>query len=175
MTIEQRSFATSFSTEEGKRLVGYAAVWDTPTTIREAGRTFTEVIRRGAFRKAIDSKGDIIATFNHDPNRLLGRTASGTLSLAEDDHGLRFMLELPDTPTGAEVRALVQRGDLNGASFSFAPRKDGNRWQGSQRELVDLFLFELGPVALPAYKATSLALRSNLDLCKLKLTLAEKI
>jgi HK97 family phage prohead protease len=157
--MERRSLPAEFAAE-GNRLTGYAAVWDSPTEIREGGRVFTEVVRRGAFRNALDGGGDIICTFNHDVNRLLGRTSVGTLKLAEDDKGLRFAVQLPDTATGQEVRALVERGDLKGASFMFAVGKGGDRWEGSKRELLSVQLFELGPVVVPAYPSTSVGLRS---------------
>lgn len=170
MTTETRSTHSEFH-NDGNRLAGYAAVWDSPAVISEAGRTFTEIVRRGAFAKAIESKADIIATFNHDTGKLLGRTASGTLRLHEDNHGLRFEIDLP--ASAADLKELVARGDVKGASFSFAVRKGGERWDGNTRELRDVFLYELGPVAMPAYPATSVGLRS-LDFYRRKLTAFEK-
>ncbi|OWK37895.1 Phage head maturation protease [Fimbriiglobus ruber] len=153
-------------------LTGYAAVWDSPTRITEGGRSFTEVVRRGAFRSAVESKADIIATFNHDPSRLLGRTSAGTLRLHEDDRGLRFEIDLPDH--ASDIKEMVDRGDLNGASFTFRPKAGGDNWNGDTRELTNLFLYELGPVAMPAYTATSLALRSKQQFRKMELDLRER-
>ena len=144
---------------DGNRLHGYAAVWDSPTNITEGGRSFIEVVRRGAFSRALASGGDIIATFNHNVDRLLGRTSSGTLRLSEDDHGLRFEIDLPQS--AADLKELASRGDLNGASFTFAPRKGGEVWDKGTRELRDVFLYELGPVVMPAYPATSVGLRDD--------------
>lgn len=171
--LEQRSFSGTWTTD-GKRLSGIAAVYNSPTMIQERGRTFTEIIRPGAFRAALESKGDIIATFNHDPAQLLGRTSSGTLRLSDTDRGLAFELDLPETQLGNDIRTLVNRGDIRGASFTFSVRKGGELWNQdrSQRELTSLFVAELGPVTLPAYRDTSVAMRSTENL-KLRLRLAE--
>ena len=54
-----------------------------------------ETIRKGAFARAISSRQDVRCTIDHDYSRLLGRTKSRTLSLSEDDHGLKFKCSLP--------------------------------------------------------------------------------
>jgi len=169
--MERRSLPTTYQ-HDGKRLVGYAAVWNAPTTIREAGRTFVEIVRKGAFSRALRQTPDILCCFNHDMNRLLGRTASGTLTVSEDDHGLKFEVLLPDTDTGNEVRELASRGDLSGASFAFTVRKDN--WADGTRELQDVDLFECGPVVTPAYEATVVGLRSNRRRYEAKLKLMER-
>lgn len=172
MKIESRKVSSNYTTE-GNRLVGYAAVFNSPTQITEGGRSFVESVRPGAFRSALASGKDVIATFNHNPDNLLGRTSSGTLRLAEDNVGLRFELELP--AFASDIRELVSRGDLNGASFSFAVRAGGEKWADrSTRELTDLDLFELGPVSMPAYSSTSLGMRGNIELAKLRLQLISK-
>lgn len=146
---------------DGRTLTGYAAVWDSPTEITQWGFRFTEVVKRGAFARTLAANADILVTLNHDPHRLLGRTSSGTAKLVEDATGLRFEVTLPEHGDGQIVRELVERGDLAGASFAFTVPDGGERWTGpTYRELVDLNLFEAGPVVEPAYPATSLGLRS---------------
>lgn len=167
--MEHRSIISEWK-PEGNRLIGYAAVFDSPATINDGSRTFSEVIKAGAFRNAIESKADIIATFNHS-DRLLGRTASGTLRLAEDSHGLRMDIDLPES--AADLKELVKRGDIAGASFTFVPRKGGQAWDGNTRTLTDVFLYEVGPVIMPAYRNTQVALRGN-DYFRMRLQLAEK-
>lgn len=143
----------------GRTLVGYAAVYNQPTRIRD----YDEVIAPGAFTTALRSGGDVLALRDHDPSQLLGRTRSGTLRLEDDGDGLRFEVDLPDTAYANDVRELVARGDLAGASFGFIPgkhtavrSKDGRRTitHTSVRQLVDVSV-----VAVPAYEGTSVALR----------------
>lgn len=153
--IEKR--ATAGVTANGRKLTGYIAKFDNPTTIGG----FTEVIRRGAFAASLASGADILALADHDPSRVLGRTRSGTLTLAEDDTGLAFSLELPDTQAGRDLAALAQRNDLGGCSFAFNVPKGGDYWNGNTRELRNVTLDEVSIVqSRPAYGATEVHLRS---------------
>ena len=76
--MEQRQVQTEY-VNQGKTVVGYAAVFNSPARVFERGKAFTETIAPGAFRNALASGGDIISTFNHDNNRFLGRTSNKTL------------------------------------------------------------------------------------------------
>jgi len=143
----------------GRRLRG-SIPYNAPAQIVERGRRFTEVIRPGAFARALAGARDVIATFNHDIGRLLGRTTSGTLTLTDGPDALRYEVELPES--AADVRELLTRGDLRGSSFTAAPiGRDGDRWKGEHRELVALDLFEVGPVVSPAYPTSGAELRAG--------------
>lgn len=168
--MEQRNNQTSYQSD-GTKLWGYAAVWDSPTIVTQGSRSFTEIVKRGAFAKSLAGR-DILCCYNHDPNRLLGRSSSGTLSLKEDDTGLLFEVELPETQLGAEIRALATRGDLQGASFAFTVSKDV--WEGRTRELHECELYECGPVVTPYYEATQLGFRSNMKRYKAKLNFYQR-
>lgn len=155
MTIEKR-YAAGVSAS-GRKLEGYIAKWDTPTTIGD----FQEVIRRGAFASSLAAGADILALADHDRSRVLGRTSSRTLQLNEDDTGLAFTLELPDTQAGRDLATLAERGDLGGCSFAFTVPKGGDRWTGNARELTNVALDEVSIVqARPAYPGTEAHLRS---------------
>lgn len=140
----------------GRRLEGHAAVFG------EAARIggFTETIMAGAFRRSLASGRDILALVDHDTGRLLGRTSSGTLRLAEDSRGLAFSLDVPDTALGRDMLALAERRDLGGMSFSFFAKRD--RWPAADRRMLeDVDLLEVSIVqAHPAYVGTSVAARS---------------
>lgn len=66
---------------------------------------------------------DVRALVNHDPSQLLGRTPR-TLRLAVDKKGLAFEVDLPDTRAAHDLRALMARGDITGASFGFIEGED---------------------------------------------------
>lgn len=150
----ERRYATNL-TAKGRKLNGYAAVFDQETRI--AG--FTEVIRRGAFGGLAEQ--DVLALMDHDQTRVLARTKSGTLRLSEDDKGLRFEIDLPDTTAGRDALTLAERGDLGGMSFGFLVPKDGERWTGQRRELVKVDLREISVVsAWPAYPGTEVQARN---------------
>ena len=120
----------------------------------------------GAFRASLADGRNIVALADHDRRALLGSTASGTLTLREDDHGLAFDLALPDTTHGRDVAALVARRDIAGCSFGFTVPAGGDNWldrgDGSMlRELRNVNLAEVTVTAHPAYASTELALRSR--------------
>lgn len=146
------------------KILGYAVVFDS-WSVDLGG--FVERIRPGAFRRTLSDGHPIFAVHTHNFADLLGSTQGGTLALREDGRGLRFELELPDTGLGRDVHTLVRRGDLTAMSFSF--RVHGSRgedWREGkngriERELLDLELFEVSTVALPAYPATSVQARAE--------------
>lgn len=144
-------------TASGRKLTGYIAKYDNPTRIGG----FSEVIRRGAFTAALASGRDILALADHDAARVLGRTRSGTLELREDNDGLAFTLQLPETQAGRDLVALAERGDLGGCSFAFTVPDGGDRWSGDTRELRSVDLQEVSIVqSWPAYPDTEVHLRS---------------
>ena len=55
---------------------------------------FFEEIERGAFNKSIESDAFIPMLYNHDDDKILGSTRSGTLKLISDDIGLKFTLKM---------------------------------------------------------------------------------
>ena len=151
--------------QDQQKIVGYAAVFNRKS--KNLGG-FVEIIRPGAFRNAIEG-ADIKALFNHDPNYVLGRTTSGTLTLEENQKGLRFEITPPDTQIIRDlVMSPIERGDVSGCSFSFGVTRDGDKWseQGETylREIIETSVVgDVGPVTSPAYPATSVNIRSAKD------------
>lgn len=143
-------------------LEGYAAIYD---SIVDIGGYFREVIRPGAFSRAIRDKQDVRALWNHDTGIILGRRSAGTLSISEDERGLKFSLQLPDTTAGRDAAVSIGRRDITGMSFGF--RVTRARWleeenQDSElREILDLDLLEVSPVTFPAYADTEVGIRSR--------------
>jgi len=156
--LERRAATELRAASGGRRLEGYAAVFDSPAKLGG----FTEVVRPGAFRASLEAGADVLALVDHDPGRLLARTSSGTLRLAEDSRGLHFDLDVPDTQLGRDVLALAERRDLGGCSFSFRVKREA--WPATdRRELRAVELVEVSVVqAWPAYAATSVQARSRL-------------
>jgi HK97 family phage prohead protease len=156
-SIERRALPSEIRAA-GRGLTGYIATFG---TVAKIGRA-EEVIRPGAFAASLRSGADILALVDHDPSRVLGRTKTGTLRLAEDATGLRFDLDLPDTTAASDVLALAARGDIGGASFGFRVPRGGDRWTGECRELLSVELMEVSIVnAHPAYAGTSITVRSR--------------
>lgn len=152
-----RSLIARAEVTDGGVLRGYAAVYDQPTA-RQKDYSGTESIARGAFDGLLD--GDVVATFNHDMSQVLGRTASGTLRLSSDDHGLAFELDLPDTQLGRDVRELVSRGDLRGMSFTAQVGKV-DRVAGGVVHRQFGRLVDVSVVTSPAYEGTEVVARNG--------------
>lgn len=143
---------------DGRRLVGYAALFNSPTEIMD----FKETVAPGAFAPSLRSNEDIVALVDHNREKILGRTRNQTLRLAEDQKGLAFEIDVPLTQLGADTLALAERGDLGGMSFSFIVPKGGDSWEGRNRVLRNIKLIEISVVStFPAYKGTSVQARSK--------------
>ncbi len=139
---------------------GYAAVFNSDSLpINENRRSFTEVIRQGAFARTV-KEDDIRALYSHDESKILGRTRASTLDLAEDGVGLRTTIRLPRTSLADDVYENVKVGNLTGFSFRFHVRKDNWTNGGERRELLDVKLDEISLCAFPAYPSTSAEARS---------------
>jgi HK97 family phage prohead protease len=139
----------------GRTVHGYAALYD---TLSEDLGGYRERIAPGAFAGVLDA--DVRALLNHSPNEVLGRTKSGTLRLFDEERGLRFELDLPDSPLGQNMRTAISRGDLDGASFRFEVGDEA--WNGDVRTIKTIK--ELRDVTLatyPAYPAASVELRTK--------------
>ena len=151
-------------TDAGITLAGYAAKYNSMSDNLGGGGMggFREIIKPGAFRRAIEEKQDVRFLFNHDSDHILARTKSGTLSLEDDAVGLRFEAKLPDTQLARDLATSVERGDIDGMSFGFKTVRDD--WEftngGEIRHLLDVDLFDIGPVTFPAYPDTDVAKRS---------------
>jgi HK97 family phage prohead protease len=147
--------------DEKSGMSGYAAVFGSATEI--AGM-FREQIAPGAFAEAV-KRDDVRALFNHDANFVLGRSTSGTLRLIEDDKGLRYDVDVPDTTWARDLMVSVQRGDVSQSSFAFEVTEDewdyGKRGEMPMRTIKNVRLYDVSPVTYPAYSATSVSARSR--------------
>ena len=149
---------------DAPKIVGHAAVFDSPTMIGGLFGGFTEEVAPGAFKDSI-SEDDIRALFNHDPNIVLGRNKAGTLDLSEDEKGLRYEIRPPETQGAKDVMESIERGDITGSSFGFYVEKE--EWEKTEkgepdkRRLLKVKLFDVSPVTFPAYDDTDVAKRKH--------------
>jgi HK97 family phage prohead protease len=146
--------------DERPMLSGYAAVFGDVTEI--AGM-FKERIAPGAFASAV-ARDDVRALFNHDANFVLGRTTAGTLRLVEDERGLRYEADPPDTTWARDLLVSVGRGDVSQSSFAFEVTEEdwdyGQRGEMPVRTIKAVRLYDVSPVTYPAYESTSVSARS---------------
>lgn len=157
LTVEVRE------TEEGSKTVeGYAVKWEMKShPLGWDG--WREQFKRGAFSESLSERNQF-GLWSHDTRTVLGSTENGTLRLYEDDIGLRFELDLPDTPNGENAFGAIKRGDVKGVSFGFRAQKQ--EWDETDpdnvvRTITKADLFEISPVAFPAYPDSGVSARSD--------------
>ena len=138
---------------------GYLAVYNQRSV--DLGN-FTEIVAPGAFTNSLKVSPDVRLLANHDWTKPLARTASGTLTLRDDSHGLGFTGTLPDTTYARDLSESMSRGDVTGCSFGFNCDDDSwaNTDDGVVRTLRAVSLIEGSIVTVPAYPQTSVCLRS---------------
>lgn len=148
----------------GRTIVGYAAVFNSTTDIG----FFRERIAPGAFSAAI-ARDDVRALVNHSDSRVLGRNKSGTLRLFEDERGLRYEIDAPDTQEARDLLVLMDRGDINQSSFAFVATSE--TWDETAdkplRTVNEVRLYDVSVVTYPAYddtEATAEPARRSLQL-----------
>ena len=168
--VETRGAARQVEIREAKEpgkpstIVGYAAVFNAES--EDIG--FREYIAPGAFKRSLDTNRDVLALVEHDRSMIIGRRSAGTLRLEEDSTGLRYEVDVPDTQVGRDLLTNIRSGNIKGSSFGFRAIKD--RWEFNhedyskdKRTLLELELYDVGPVAEPAYADTSVAARSRAE------------
>jgi uncharacterized protein len=162
--IERRTFTVrNIETREAEdgvmRLSGYAAVFNDPSV----PLPFSERIAPGAFRKTLSETPDVRLLINHE-GLPLARTKNGTLTLSEDEVGLRFDADLPDTTEARDLWTLIQRGDVDQMSFAF--RVIRQKWSSdrTERTLTEVSLADgdVSVVTYPAYPTTTVEAREAL-------------
>ncbi|MEK3855944.1 HK97 family phage prohead protease [Cytobacillus sp. FSL H8-0458] len=150
--------------EDGKRTIsGYAVKWEMKSHAMGYFRRFKEQFKKGSFTETL-TQDDQRALWSHDTSKVLGRTKNGSLRLFEDEVGLRFELDLPNTSLGNDTFESIKRGDVDGVSFGFNMQKE--EWDESDpdnviRSVTKAKLLEISPVAFPAYPDSQVSARSH--------------
>lgn len=177
-------------TGDGYTLDGYGAVFDSPTVINSWEGRFEETIVPGAFKKSLRERTPRLQ-FDHGTHPLIGSIPIGTITEAtEDDRGLHIVGRLSDNWLVAPVRDAIASGAVDGMSFRFTVIRDewvdaggrklkpaevetaiyasGDTGDLVRRRLLEVKMDEVGPVVWPAYRDTSVAVRSGvIDLSRL--------
>jgi HK97 family phage prohead protease len=175
---------------DGRTLDGYAAVFDSVTTIDSWEGFFEETIARGAFRKSLRERTPRMQ-FDHGFHPLIGSLPIGRITeIGEDQRGLHVQGRLLDNWFIEPLRDAIAEGCIDGMSFRFSVVRDEWRdktgklvkpeelWEllrspgdrgPLRRTLKEVKVTEVGPVVWPAYETTTVGVRSQvtIDLGKL--------
>ena len=150
--------------EDGSKTIkGYAVKWEMKSNTMGYFKRFKEQFVKGAFTDTLRND-DQVALWSHDTSKVLGRTKNQTLRLYEDDIGLRFEMDLPNTTIGNDAYESIKRRDVEGVSFAFV--KQDEKWDESDldnitRTIHKAKLIEVSPVAFPAYPDSEVTTRSR--------------
>lgn len=165
--LERRNYTTELRVEnsESREVVGYASVF----TDSEGNPALSENL--GGFREKIDPEAfnsvledDVRGLFNHDPNYIIGRTKSGTLSLSVDERGLKYSVNIPETTYGDDLMVSLKRGDISQNSFGFIVEEDS--WDEDEDGMTIRTIKKVGRlldislVVYPAYPDAEVGKRS---------------
>lgn len=140
---------------------GYALKFNKESSVLGNYLRFKEIIDAHALDTTI--MDDVVATFNHDQNQVLGRTKVN-LELTVDNIGLKFRVKPTDTQFARDLIVNIKAGVINQCSFAFTiPDEQGaEEWVESDEEGVDYVrtvrkidhLYDVSVVTTPAYPDT---------------------
>ncbi len=156
------------ASQEGDTLIwdGHASVTDFGYSVY-GGAPFgwEERVQPGAFKRTLLNNADVSFLINHE-GMSLARTRSGTLTLMEDETGLRNVAELDMRQRAVNDLAIAnERGDVNEQSIGFRVVADewfddddapSNRQVGTKRLITEINLNK-GDVSAVNYGANDAA------------------
>lgn len=164
---------------DGRTVEAYAAVFDTPTEIRDRDGHYLETIARTAFDKTVAERGTRFGVFYNHGMTLHGSSSErgsvpiGTpLEVRVDGRGLYTRTRYHRTPLADEVLEAIREGSIRGYSFggvflqSNPARVPRRRADGTLPTVTrtEIKLAEYGPTPVPAYEdAAILGVRSLVD------------
>jgi HK97 family phage prohead protease len=171
-TIELRAEGDNSS---GRTLFGHFSVVNRWTEINSwyEGR-FLERIMPGAFARTFAERGDkirVLYDHGHDPS-IGNKPLAAPVVMREDSIGAYYEAELFEASYVEDLMPALRAGQL-GASFRFAVRDEewieperaskANPGKLPERSIMDVELYEFGPVTFPAYDSATAGVRSGSD------------
>lgn len=171
-SLQTKEFRTT-KAEDGSRTLSGVVLYNSPSV--DLGG-FTELLAPGCFAGSVGA--DVLMLRDHQPTLLMGRTKSGTLTLADTADGLQFMCKLPNTTSGTDLAESVDRGDLDATSFGFIALEDA--WACSKdgnvlRTIIAAELLEVSPCSFAAYPNNAVSVRSCPMELRSKLTIPAEV
>ncbi|MCX4468960.1 HK97 family phage prohead protease [Micromonospora sp. NBC_01655] len=166
-------------TGDGRTVTAYAAVFDTPTEVRDQHGHYHEEIHRAAFNRTAKA-GRAVCLYNHGmtldgkPNGTLQVPLGTPLEIRPDGRGLLTVTRYNRSDTADAVLAAIDAGDIKAQSFrgrvirsnpmGRIPRaRPGQPLPKVTR--LELGLSDYGPTPIPYYEGAAIvAVRSAVQL-----------
>lgn len=154
--------------QDTHQIEGTAIVYNEPS--QDMG--FVEYIMPGAL-EGVDL-GQLLLLYSHDYQNVLASIPSGSLAITDDDNGLHFTAELPNTTLGNDVAELIATNRVSGMSFGFKIADGGDTWsQGGDGITIHTVtqiesMSEISITPIPAYQETQVSTQVQRSLEKFK-------
>lgn len=167
MDKEFRNYSSKVSADdESRHIEGYCVLFNSPS--QDLG--YIERISPKAITEDTIRNSDIFCLWNHDNDKVLGRSryGEGNLKLTIDEKGVKYSLDVINSTAGDDALANIRSGLVVGSSFAFTLPKDDNAdmWErsadGTLLRTINKIdrLFDCSPCWEPAYLGTSARTRS---------------
>ena len=131
---------------------------------------FREIIESTAITQDLIDNSDIYLNFNHDDDKILGRSncGKGSLNVELRKDGVYFSIEAPKNDLGDTVLEYLKRGDVDKCSFCFwvdPDDEEAETWTYEDGIAIRTIhkiagLHDLSIVWNPAYSETTVSARS---------------
>ena len=131
---------------------------------------FREIIESTAISQDLIDNSDIYLNFNHDDDKILGRSncGKGSLNVELRKDGVYFSIEAPKNDLGDTVLEYLKRGDVDKCSFCFwvdTDDEEAETWTYEDGIAIRTIhkiagLHDLSIVWNPAYSETTVSARS---------------
>jgi HK97 family phage prohead protease len=139
------------ATGDGRTIVGRCVPYGVPKLVADGdGTPYTEVWRRGAFRRSVKAPNRVLLNYEHREG--IGDVIGHAVSLTETDDGLEGEFRALSGTAGDQALELIRAGVTTGLSVSCAIPPTGSRLLADG--VVERTLATLRHVALtgrPAY------------------------
>lgn len=159
---------------EAKVVEGYATTFNEPYylyTIYNEDDTVRGIVYEEVDRNAFANTdmSDVVAQYDHQ-GRVFARLSNNTLSLEEDDHGLKVRAYLGGTELGRQLFDEIKGGYTNKMSFGFSVSKAHLERHANGRDYIRKIegikkLYDVSAVSYPQNPFTSIseATRAAID------------
>lgn len=131
---------------------------------------FREIIESTAISQDLIDNSDIYLNFNHDDDKIIGRSncGKGSLNVELRKDGVYFSIEAPKNDLGDTVLEYLKRGDVDKCSFCFwidCDDEEAETWTYEDGVAIRTIhkiagLHDLSIVWTPAYSETTVSARS---------------
>lgn len=148
-TVEMREISEGAG---GLEVYGLASPTNVPYTVTDMFGDYTETVSSGAFERTITEQ-DVRLYVNHEGMALARSSAPGELGrleLRESEAGLEYEARLPAISIVRDLEELMRAGIMRESSFAFQPIRQKWSKDYTERELLEVKLYDVSVVSHPA-------------------------